>query len=651
MLPIRCCSAAIAVIALLASSSHILAADYYFDSVGGDDAADGKTDTTAKKTFKMPSGSGNTVYLKRGSSWTGNLSANNVTVKAYGTGNRPEFIGTMSVSKSTVEGVAARPPAGGDASKAVNCINVMSDSTLQDCEADGGGTSDHVINVGIGVMGTNNRILNNYVHDLAWSQSGGQMDNSGGAEGIMVMASNNEVAWNSAVRCLSINSTLGGMEGGCFEIVNGKALSTISNVSFHHNYCEQSVGMWEGCSGNFSATGGDIQTNHGIIENVTISYNVSLDSMWLFLLQPVNTDFRNVVFANNTLIHTANSKTWNDTSPFHYSMGNAVATYTNSATTPPVTYDTDNQYYKKGAGFQPGTIIVKNNLFIDDVGTTRYAMFSTNLTDHFNNIFVPSNASIGSITLGSTEKKVDLSALALTDVYRLSASSAAAIDQGALVNMTTDATLAVAPADLSFFPNVFTQDYDKRTVPCGSTPDIGASEYCPNAGGAPGAGGGVGAGGVVGAGGATGGGVGGATAPGRTGGASGAAGATTTAKGSGGAPGIGGAKSTGGAAGGTVASGSGGGKGSGGAQSMGGAQSSGGAQAAGGVQGSGGAQGVGGDPAPNGTTAGTSGSPTGSGSKGCSCGVGQRSESNLAGMGSALLLAMFVLARRRRPRA
>jgi MYXO-CTERM domain-containing protein len=614
---------AVGLAAFLCATSPILAADYYFDSVGGDDAADGKTEATAKKTFKMPSGAGHTVYLKRGSSWTGNLSANNVTAKAYGTGNRPEFIGTMTLSKATVEGVAARPPADPSATRAVNCINVMSDSNLIDCEADGGGTPEHVINVGIGVMGTNNRILHNYVHDLAWSQSGGQMDNSGGAEGIMVMASNNEIGWNSAVRCWSSNATLGGMEGGCYEIVNGKAGSTISNVSFHHNYCELSIGMWEGCSGDFSATGGGIQENHGIIENVTISYNVAVDSMWLFLLQPVNTDFKNVVFANNTLIHTANSAASFDKSPFHYSMGNAVATYTNSASG--VTYDTDNEFYKKGVGFQMGTIIVKNNIFIDDVGATRYQMFSTSFLDHSNNLFVPANASVGSITLDATEKKLNLADLALGDVYRLTAQSTAAIDKGVVVNMTTNATLASAPADQSFFPGVFTQDYDQRSVPCGAGVDIGASEYCTGAAGAPGQGG---------AGGASGG--------------SGAGGAGTTPRGSGGAAGTSGSKGTGGT---TAATGSGGTTstpGSDGTTGTGGATA--GTTVATGSGGTTSTPGSDGTTGTGGATADTTDTGTGSGQKGCSCSLG-RGDGTPSAFALATLLGLLALLRGRRASA
>jgi hypothetical protein len=464
---------------LLTLGSQVWAADYYFDSVAGDDSNDGSSESVAKKTLKVPAGSAHTLHIKRGSAWTMNLSLTNVTVTTYGTGERPAILGTITVSKSTVDGLAAKPPKG--LTKAVNGINVMSDSTLRNCEVDGGGTAEYLINVGIGVMGQNNRIIGNYVHDLAWSASGGEMDNSGGAEGIMVMASNNEIAFNSAVRCASVNSTLGGFEGGCFEIVNGKALSTISNVSFHHNYCERSVGMWEGCSGDFSATGGGIQENHAIIENVTVSYNLSVDSMWLYLLQPVNTDFRNVVFANNTLIHTAKSKEYWDNSSFHYSMANAVATYTNNSSG--VTYETDNQYYKKGAGFQPGTIIVKNNIFVDDVSATRYSMFLSNLTDHSNNIFVPANATVGNITLDSTEKKVNLSDLALTSDYRLTVASTPALDVGAVAGMSGNGTLAVSVLDTNFFSGVFTQDIDAHPVPCGAGVDIGASEYCSGAGG------------------------------------------------------------------------------------------------------------------------------------------------------------------------
>lgn len=462
------CGTAIA--AVLSTSSLGWAADYYFDSVAGDDGNAGTSEDSAKQTFAAPRGSGNTIYLKRGSSWSMSPRFSNVTVKTYGSGARPLFNGSMSVDSSIVEGVAARPTSG-------NGVNVQSNSTVRDCEVDGsaGGT----VNVGFGIMGENNKIIGNIVHDLGFSQSGGSMNNSGGAEGYMVMASNNEVAFNSAINCQSVNETLGGFEGGCFEIVNGKAGSTISNVSFHHNYCEKSVGLWEGCSGDFSQNGGGIQTNHGIIENVTVSYNIAVDSMWLFLLQPVNTDFRNVVFANNTIIHTPRSAEYWDSGGGHFSMALAVATDTVDGTT----YETDNAYYKKSGGFQPGTIIVKNNIFVDDISSSRNMMFLTNLTDHSNNIFVPSNASVGSVTLGDSEKKVNLADLAFSADYRLTADSTPAIDQGTTVDMGTSASVAGTAINAGIFQAVFNQDIDGHGVPCGSAPDVGASEYCAGSGG------------------------------------------------------------------------------------------------------------------------------------------------------------------------
>jgi hypothetical protein len=479
------------VAAVISASSLARAADYYFDSVGGDDSKDGTTEANAKKTLKMPTGSGNTVHLKRGSTFSGNLSANNVTVVAYGCGVRPTFNGSISVSKATVEGIRALPTSGSG-------INVQSDGVVRDCESEGTNFDPTKGNaagaMGITVNGTNNKIIGNYVHDWGASQSGVSMNNSGGAEGIMVMGSNNEVAFNSVVNCVSPNQQLGGLEGGCMEIVVPKAGAVISNVSFHHNYCEKSVGMWEGCAGNFSTDGGNIQENHGIIENVTVSYNVSVDAMWMYLLQPVNTDFKNVVFANNTIIHTPKTKeyfTYPVSTDFpkglkytdggHAMMGIGVDkdTVVDTETGAQVTYTTENAYYKMATGFEPGTIIVKNNIFADMVETgVNNSMFILKVADHSNNIFIPKTASLGVFTLGSTEKKADLTELAFTSDYQLTSASTPAIDQGVTIDMNANVGLASTTVSSAIFGTTFTQDVAKQAVPCGSAPDIGASEFC-----------------------------------------------------------------------------------------------------------------------------------------------------------------------------
>jgi hypothetical protein len=626
-----------AILTSLAASPGAWAADYYFDSVGGNDAADGKTEATAKQTLKMPTGTGNVVHLKRGSSWTMNLNASNVTVTTYGAGDRPIINGGVTVNGSTVEGLKVLNLTG-------NGMNVQSNSVVQDNDIDGTNCTSN--GVAMGVMGTGNKIYNNVLQHYHNSQSGGQMDNSGGAEGVMVMASNNEIAWNSAIDLMSPNSTLGGFEGGCYEIVNGKAKSTISNVSFHHNYCEKSIGMWEASSGDFSASGGDIQdpANHGIVENVTISYNLSVDAMWMFLLQPVNTDFKNLVFANNTIIHTPNTMVWFDAS--HTSMGLDVHTYTNTAAGDGgATFDTDTPYYKKGVGFQPGTVIVKNNIFVDNISPTKqYMMFSTNLTDHFNNLFVPAKAQVGSLTLGATEQKVDLDALAFTADWRLTAASTPAIDKGVMVDMTTNNSVATSAVDPTIFATTFNQDYDKHQVPCGAGVDIGVSEYCEGAGGASG----PGPGGASGAGGAT--------------GSTGAGGATVVA-GSGGAAGTGGSKGTGGT---TVVAGTGGAtttpagggapgaggvKGTGGVTGMAGTGGTTTAPASGGVAGTTTTgQGAGGAEVPTGAGGATTDTTTttGTGKQGCSCSLGRRDTFAGNAIVSALLLGLFACLRGRR---
>jgi hypothetical protein len=315
-------------------------------------------------------------------------------------------------------------------------------------------------------------------------------------------------------------------------------------------------------------------------------------------------------------------------------MGNAVATYTNSASGK--TYDTDNEFYKKGSGFQLGTIVVKNNIFIDDVGATRYSMFATSFLDHSNNIFVPANASIGSITVDATEKKMNLADLGLSEVYKLTAKSTVAIDQGVLVNMTTNAQVATKAADPSFCPNVFTQDYDKRAVPCGAGVDIGASEYCE--GGASGSGGSISR--------PTG--TGGANGPDGGAAIGGTTGTTTSPKGTGGAAGGGGAKGTGGAS----ASGGAPAKGSGG-QAGGGVLGKGGAASEGGAIGNGGAVGAGGTGGSSSDSVGSGGSsgatlPRGASSEGCSCRMGAGRGAAFPGAGSVVLLVLCALALRRR---
>jgi hypothetical protein len=431
------------VAAVLSATSLALAQDHYIDPAGDD----GNSGTSPEEPWKTLDNLGNqggfgasgNVYFKAGGSWeaSSGLRISNATYARYGDGPAPlvrvtgssGFGGSpvMLSGNGVVDGLHIQGVSG-------TGISVSGDNNVvQNCEIDGQ-NDPQGLQMGMGVMGENNRIIGNYIHDIAGMVGdSGDMNTSGGAEGIMVMASNNEIAYNSVVNCWGENQTLGGAEGGCLEIVNGEARSTISNVTFHHNYCERSVGLWEGCSGNFSGTDA-IQENHGIIRDVVLAYNLSVDAMWLYLLQPVNTDFINLVFEHNTLVHTEA----NDDIP----QGGAASFG--------LLVNQDQGY--TADPLQPGSVIVRNNIFYVQSGSS--AMF-TEVPDHYNNLFAPSVPMSWSLGTGELE----VSDPGLTAEYRLAAGSPA-IDAG-----SSDAWEQWT-------------DFDGNAVPLGNAPDIGASEYC-----------------------------------------------------------------------------------------------------------------------------------------------------------------------------
>jgi hypothetical protein len=231
-----------ATISIFAYGAPCFAVDCFVDSVGGDDGNTGLSeDQAVKSQAKIPS-SCTVAKYKRGSLFAEKVKISN-SVKTYTNyGNTtdplPKFVmpGTKNtgavVSSNqggvTIDGLYLSNSHGDGSSTSFStgvCVQLGANSVFQNNEI----TS---CDIGVMIMGTGSKFLNNYVHDLntmivdAAQDSGTYINSIGGAEGIFVNGSNNEVAYNTFVNCSGVAQwTGGGCDGGATEV---SALSVAS---------------------------------------------------------------------------------------------------------------------------------------------------------------------------------------------------------------------------------------------------------------------------------------------------------------------------------------------------------------------------------------------------------------------------------------
>lgn len=166
--------------------------------------------------------------------------------------------------------------------------NVFINNEISDCD------------IGMMLGGTGNLIQNNYVHDLIMgvdSTPDTDANVVGGAEGIFINESDNEVSFDSFVRCAGYAQWVDGRggsdcDGGATE-VSVPTNSKVWGVKIHHNFSYESCGFLE-----LATVFSDVM---GVFRDAEIYSNVSVNSQWLVLLQVSNTLFQNVHFYNNTI--------------------------------------------------------------------------------------------------------------------------------------------------------------------------------------------------------------------------------------------------------------------------------------------------------------------------------------------------------------
>jgi len=465
---------------------------YYISNTGDDSNSGTSPDEAWKTVANIPKDKASAVFFERGGTFTAagaralgrngpaafNVPPGSVWT-VYGDGDKRPILKATEQTAGQPTGAVISP--GGNTLVAGLSFTgqanfgylVMTDgNTVQDCEVDGN-IEGSQIQLAFSIRGNDNLIVGNYIHDLhTVILDSGDVNTSGGAEAIIVNGTNQEVAYNTIVDCWCPNETLGGAEGGCLEIIARSPGEVVENVNFHHNYCETSVGLFEGDSGNFTGTSERMQENHAVIRNTTLAYNVAVDAMWLYLLQTVNTDMDHLTFEHNTLIHgPANTDIPQQGAP---GFGNFYDTdrWIGGSTTPaPTSCSTTADCGGRPSAIclaascvyqtkaQPGQILVRNNLFVVLAGATAATMkLPPGTDDVIDNIFSP-KAPTG-VTASAGHVAVVADPGLLNNTYRIGAGSPA-IDQGSKDS--------VKP-----WP-----DFDGKSVPCGTAPDVGAIEYCP----------------------------------------------------------------------------------------------------------------------------------------------------------------------------
>ncbi len=425
-------------LAVLGLSARALAVDCFIDSVAGNDSNTGSSEDQAKQSQTSYPSTCTAAKFKRGSQFSAkvNITSKVTTYTNYGnaTDPLPQFVvphtansGSLVSSYTgnlTIDGLYLAGSHGDGTMANMGqgiCVMLGSNNKLLNSE---------ISNCDIGIMlsGTGNLVQGNYVHDLTMAvdaaQGSADPNSVGGAEGIFINGSNNEVAYNSFVNCIAQASWDGSYDGGATEVTVG-AGATLSGVKIHHNFSYNSCGFFEVSSGG---------STPGNFADSEFYYNVSIDSGWLMLLQVNNTNLSNIKWENNTIVQHSGST--------NAGMLTTIFTGTSSGQT--------------GGSLAAGAVSMTNNLIVFDGVNPFGTVIDANITQTTNLIVNTSSQDPGMVNVKGTTTASDFD---LT-------SSSPAIDKGTAI------------AGL-------TQDFLNRTVPYGSAPDIGAFEYgAPGAGGA-----------------------------------------------------------------------------------------------------------------------------------------------------------------------
>jgi MYXO-CTERM domain-containing protein len=292
----------------------------YVDSVAGDDTKSGLSEAEATQSRNKIASTCTTVKFKRGSVFevpageqiiTMGYTSKIKTLTNYGDPSLP--LPKFWKTRSPNNGGMIQAYQGGMTIDGLSLSGSQSDAQMKNLGqgiAIMAGSNTKILNneifdcdIGMMLTGTGSLVQNNYVHDLHVSVDaapGVDPNVVGGAEGIFVNGSNNEVAYNTFINCSNYAEWTGGScDGGATEVSVGADGAEVTGVKIHHNFGYNNCGFFEIASVFSSDPDNPVR---GKFTNSDFYNNVSIDSGWLHLLQVANTDMHNIRWYNNTVV-------------------------------------------------------------------------------------------------------------------------------------------------------------------------------------------------------------------------------------------------------------------------------------------------------------------------------------------------------------
>jgi hypothetical protein len=414
------------------------ATTYYFDNNAGSDTNSCTDKTTPCKSFDkinslayMP---GDTILFKRGSVWS--TQTKGLIISRPGNTAAPIIFGAYG--EGTVKPVLENPSGSNGQKTDVVTIKssasyvIIKDLLLQNSFNAGVMVQDganhitvsdsEITGVGVGIMtfGQNNIFTRNYIHDLHLIVNTEGGDDDYGAVGIEIYNDNNEISYNR-LENLEAPSYDYGLDGGAIEIYQHG-----DNSYIHHNWSRNSEGFME-----ISADPNQAASANGIV----VAYNIIINSRDLTAFHATGDKFAmptdDLRFENNTFVDT---RAYPEPPCIIWVGGTPTA----------------------------GALKMRNNIFY--LGSYGSILAASNMSftwTHSNNLFyyvTPlAQGSWYPYHMDTTEKTAD----------------------PLFVNVGA-ADFHLSPGSLAVNNGMnlgYSSDFDSKTVPEGSAPDIGVFEY------------------------------------------------------------------------------------------------------------------------------------------------------------------------------